>query len=426
LGLWIFSPTLMSRFLPTDYAEKAHDFIKVSFHSPTCCSMCHSEITGLWKKGVKCKACGLVVGQGHDNCHAQAMLTLCEKKEQGESSVSCEKGMEDTKSIKYDAGKQKVLSSANKASMDRESSLGNIRRRSVYDRPHKFSFHTYGAPAYCSVCQGLLVGLWSQGLQCEVCCLNVHRGEGIDDHDDCKMEALLWPCAGEKMEEEHIMTLREAIKLSPHFIKDVTNQMGKDLHSQAKEIVVGAGVDEERSKKLRRLRKKIVAAVEALDAIEERGEIYSICILLGMHVLLAILTLLAGLLFFNIALRPKLGRGLRDSSIFQLALMNELTLFCSVRVYFMVLALVIRHYALLFMRKSIIIDCFLRDMFGIDAEDDLGISVAGAARRARSWSDRIVISTGITVCVAYLLWTFNQANVKYVQAMVQDYVGAEL
>ena len=67
---------------------------------------------------------------------------------------------------------------------------------------HKFKEHTYKSPTNCGICNGLLVGLWSQGLQCETCGLNVHRGEGIDGHDDCRREALLTSCSGKKIEEE--------------------------------------------------------------------------------------------------------------------------------------------------------------------------------------------------------------------------------
>ena len=64
----------------------------------------------------------------------------------------------------------------------------------LYDLAHKFAEHTYRSPTNCDICHGLLVGLWSQGLQCEKCGVNCHRGEGIGDHDDCLAEALLAPC----------------------------------------------------------------------------------------------------------------------------------------------------------------------------------------------------------------------------------------
>lgn len=385
-------PTLtrISALLPAHYKDEEHHvFESVTLDSTTECGICKS--TGIWKQGVQCKDCGFLVCQAEGVCHAEAMLSPCDKKllelSSGRPSLS-------------------TPNASDKQEQQSESSLRRLVRRhkSVYDRPHKFKLHSYGSPTYCAVCQGLLAGLWSQGLQCELCGLNVHRGEGIREHDDCHLEAIVWPCAGKKIEEDHVVTLREAMKLSPHFIKDVTDQIGKDLHSHAKEIVVEAGVQEERSKKLRRLRQKIVAMVEALDAVEERGELYCIYILLRFHVVLAFFMLCSGLVFFRFLLSPRVGITLGNSANFHLALLHELTVYCTYRVYCMIGAIVIRYAALLFMRKSIMVDCFLRDIFGIDAERDLGISVVGAARRTRTWSDRLVVSTGLTCCIAVFLW----------------------
>ena len=64
----------------------------------------------------------------------------------------------------------------------------------LYDLAHKFAEHTYRSPTNCDICHGLLVGLWSQGLQCEKCGVNCHRGEGIGDHDDCSPRPC-WPRA---------------------------------------------------------------------------------------------------------------------------------------------------------------------------------------------------------------------------------------
>lgn len=283
-----------------------------------------------------------------------------------------------------------------------------IHRRSVYDVPHKFKLHSYGSPTYCAVCQGLLAGLWSQGLQCEVCCLNVHRGEGIDEHDDCRLEALLWPCAGKKVDEDQVMMLREAMQLSPHFIRDVTDQIGKDLHSHAKDIVVEAGVEEERSKKLRRVREKILTTIKALDAWEERGELYCIYLLLRLKLAFCLLVMVVGVVTFNVALCPKFGLRFRDAYVFHFAFMHQLTVFCSIHLCLVVICLMVRVGAHLFMRKSIILDRLLRGMFGIDAEQDLGISIAAAARRLRTWSDRALISAVSTCVAAMFLWTIKQ------------------
>lgn len=60
---------------------------------------------------------------------------------------------------------------------------------------HQFEVHSYRAPTNCTLCSGLLVGLWSQGLQCKMCRMNIHRGQGLGEHDDCRAEALMTPCS---------------------------------------------------------------------------------------------------------------------------------------------------------------------------------------------------------------------------------------
>lgn len=236
--------------------------------------------------------------------------------------------------------------------------------------------------------------------------------EGVGEHDDCRMEALMWPCNGEPLEEDHVMTLREAMALSPHFIKDVTDQMGKDLHSHAKEIVVSAGVDEERTKKLRRLRTQIIAAVERLDAMDELGELYCICVLLRLHMILAVTMLLVGILVFRVALSPKMGLDVSNANAFRLTLASELTASFTARLHLMVLAIGLRYGALLFHRKAIMVDRFLHDVFGIDAEKDFGISVVSASRRTRTWSDRFVVATGLACCIVIICWILCQPSLE--------------
>ena len=77
---------------------------------------------------------------------------------------------------------------------------------------------------------------------------------------------------------------------------------------------------------------------------------------------------------------------------------------CSLHTAIFFLALVLRHYSRKFRRKANIIDRFMRDFLQMDAEQDVGISVIGATRRASNWSDRLVLSTGVSCIVASLLW----------------------
>lgn len=426
----------LSRYLPENFSKQAHIFTPTTMDSTTTkCQVCNDTIpSNIFNKTkvLQCQECGFLVAEGghpkqHDDCHARAMLETCSKKLQDNSK--------ETDGQEEGVIKQSTDSSANdenETNEDRNENSGlafvkqfsgitrTTRRKTKYEQPHKFKVHSYGAPTYCAVCQGLLAGLWSQGLQCEVCHLNIHKGEGLEGHDDCRMEALLWPCAGEPVEEENVITLREAMALSPNFFREVTEQMGKDLHSAAKEVVVGAGVEEERSKKLYRLRAKIVEYLELLDAMEERGELYCMYILLRLHLLLAFAVMLTGFLIFRLALCFKSGGlVLGNSTINYLTFMNELTVFGTMRVFYTVLALVLRFYARLFLQKSIMIDRFLRDVFGIDAEQDLGISVAGAARRTRSWCDRLVLATGVTCGAAVIMWLLFQPSLKDHEAMFE-------
>lgn len=251
-------------------------------------------------------------------------------------------------------------------------------------------------------------------------------GEGIDEHDDCKSEALFAMCPGKMIEEENTMTLTEAVKKSPHFFQDVKEQISKDLMTHVKGAVVDGGVEGERSKNLRRMREKLVPLVEALDAIEARGEAYSMFVLLRLHTIIALIVSFAGLLIFIIALCPKLGFGLLDASVFHLAVMHELTVLGTIHVCLVIIAFLLRSYSILFKRKSVIIEEYLIDMFGINSAEDFGISVVGAAIRARAWSQRIMITTTITSVTALLLWHIEQPTLDELRrALSEDYLRAQ-
>jgi hypothetical protein len=222
------------------------------------------------------------------------------------------------------------------------------------------------------------------------------------------------------------MTLHEAIKRSPRFLKDISEQMNKDLMTHAKEVVVEAGVEGERSKNLRRLKQWLVPKLESLDAIEARGEVYSIFVLLRLHIIIAFIVSVAGLLLFIIALCPKLGFSFLEASIFRLALMHELTVLGTIHICLVSLALLLRFYAIVFKQKSIIIEQYLTEMFGINAKEDFGISVVGASIRARAWSHRIMITSTLTCIIALLAWHMEQPTLDELRrALSEDYLRAE-
>jgi len=280
-----------------------------------------------------------------------------------------------------------------------------------YELAHKFAEHTYKSPTNCGICRGLLVGLWSQGLQCETCGLNVHRGEGVDGHDDCRGEALLSPCSGKKIEEDQpTTTLREAMKQSPNFFQDVKQQMNRDIKSHVKSAVVASGVEGERSKKLRRFRERLVPLVEMVDSVEARGEIISFLVLMSFHVCIAIALALVSFAGFVLALWPR--HGLLTSSALRSAFLHDCTVLCTMHVCLLLLSLILRRMATGCKRKSIIFDQFLRDVFKIDAQEDLGISVAGATTRARAWTGRLVLTSTVTCFATILVWHIVESPVE--------------
>ena len=278
---------------------------------------------------------------------------------------------------------------------------------------HELQDHTYSTPTNCDVCSGLLVGLWSQGLRCRVCGLNVHRGEGINDHDDCRASCLLTPCSGPLAEIEKAgepIKLREAFnqvrqiaKESPTFLKDVRAQMDKDIKSHAKHVVVKKSAEAERSKKLRRLRAKLVPFVEAVDAVEAWGEAITLLVMLLLHIAVSGVATVISLVGFIVSLWPWRGPA-NVSSVFQLAMIHNATVIHALHVIFFLLALLLRRATYIFKRKAKLFDQFLRDVVKIDAEEDLGISVDDFATRARSWSNRVAVSAGIMCVATFVHW----------------------
>ncbi|XP_049877796.1 protein kinase C isoform X2 [Pectinophora gossypiella] len=113
-----------------------HKFMATFLRQPTFCSHCREFIWGLGKQGYQCQVCTCVV---HKRCHS-SVVTKCPgmKEEQGGVGVS---------------GGQ----------------------RFSVNVPHRFVVHSYKRFTFCDHCGSLLYGLIKQGLQCEVCSMNVHK-----------------------------------------------------------------------------------------------------------------------------------------------------------------------------------------------------------------------------------------------------------
>jgi len=292
-----------------------------------------------------------------------------------------------------------------------------IFRESTQEHAHSFYEHSYKAPTYCQICNGLLVGLWSQGFRCKICHMNVHRGEGIGDHHDCKGEAILTPCPGpdaekdQRREEESaklgdvIAQIRELAN-NPNFIKEVTDQLDKDVKARAKDVIVEAAVDDERDKNLRRLKAALVPLVHKMDAVAANGELYVLMVLLGLQALAAIAQKIISLGLFTLVLAPR--HGLMTRSAFQLAAMHDSTVTSALHTVLFVVSALLFYLTSLFKRKAAIVDRFFRDALRMDAETDIGISVADAAVRAKFWSKRIYISSLIAVTTSFVIWHFYQ------------------
>ncbi|KAK7082534.1 hypothetical protein SK128_023090 [Halocaridina rubra] len=118
-----------------------HKFMATFLRQPTFCSHCRDFIWGLGKQGYQCQICTCVV---HKRCH-QSVVTRCPGSKGGEA-------VSEEPSIK-----------------------GTGQQRFNVNVPHRFSVHSYKRFTFCDHCGSLLYGLIRQGLQCEVCNMNVHK-----------------------------------------------------------------------------------------------------------------------------------------------------------------------------------------------------------------------------------------------------------
>uniref|UniRef100_T1IFK2 Protein kinase C n=1 Tax=Rhodnius prolixus TaxID=13249 RepID=T1IFK2_RHOPR len=111
-----------------------HKFMATFLRQPTFCSHCRDFIWGIGKQGYQCQVCTCVV---HKRCHL-LVVTKCP-------------GMKDETSQTVQAQRFNV------------------------NLPHRFVMHNYKRFTFCDHCGSLLYGLIKQGLQCEVCNMNVHK-----------------------------------------------------------------------------------------------------------------------------------------------------------------------------------------------------------------------------------------------------------
>uniref|UniRef100_H2YRI0 Protein kinase C n=1 Tax=Ciona savignyi TaxID=51511 RepID=H2YRI0_CIOSA len=121
-----------------------HKFLATYLRQPTFCSHCKDFIWGLvGKQGYQCQSCTCVV---HKRCH-ELVLKKC---------PGCKTEIPNP-------------------------SLGRIN----FNVPHKFRPHNYPFFTFCDHCGSLLYGLYSQGLQCKACKLNVHKRCAANISNSC-------------------------------------------------------------------------------------------------------------------------------------------------------------------------------------------------------------------------------------------------
>jgi Phorbol esters/diacylglycerol binding domain (C1 domain) len=307
---------------------------------------------------------------------------------------------------------------------------------------HVFEPHTYQKPTKCDICTGLLVGLWSQGLQCRECGMNVHRGEGSNDHTNCRAEALLQDggCRRHRQQailqcqpvtsndntspnnnsnnnlSDAIQQVRQLAREQPNFFQDVKAQIDRDLKSRVKSIIVSKGAEEQRNKSLLRFRNNVVVPTAALlDRIESPQQHswggynkLAYAILMLFHLTTVAMVCVATWMGLSIALwginnnnntTDKTERSLVSSHMAAIVYAFHLALASVV--------LLLRRLILSMHRKSKVLDQFLHEVFSLSAEEDLGMSVHQFATRARLWSRRLTNSTVTMLLVTFFFYRWT-------------------
>mmetsp|Transcript_1263 Transcript_1263/g.3563 ORF Transcript_1263/g.3563 Transcript_1263/m.3563 type:complete len:342 (-) Transcript_1263:112-1137(-) len=294
------------------------------------------------------------------------------------------------------------------------------------DMPHSFASQTYGRPTYCDICGGLLAGLLYQGLQCSECGMNVHHGQGQGDHDDCRAEALLrtsCPCRkddemkGDKDPEPPLSSALRSMKPM-----EVIRQIDRDFMAHAKKAVVATGVEEERPRKFKRLRKHVDAWRQSFQKFESLGVVRVTILWLSVELGLSLLFAIVAYVAVILALLPLrlLENGnenavmLPSRRLLRFAWFHAVTILCYTQTIVWIVVVLLWRVGRLLHRKVRIVDRFLTDIMEMNPREDLGVSVQEVSVWWNRWCIRALRSSTLSLLVIMLLWwRVHQRDVLY-------------
>jgi hypothetical protein len=287
------------------------------------------------------------------------------------------------------------------------------------ERAHQFEIYTYQRPTYCDVCDGLLVGLWRQGRQCQHCGMNVHHGEGKGEHDDCKAEALLTACWGEKPShnERRLVDpdqqqqppiqfpdwqqIQRFFQNHPNLWEEFTEQTEKDFMKNITEHIIEQATDNERTRKIKRAREYVILPTlrQLTSAENVQLPFFPILWLLSYHIVALTAVAILTAMMFGTALLPT-DHGVTSDGI----LLHTATVGLSIQVDMVVFAVLMRYLSLHFKRKEMIVDNFLQEVATLHVEEDFGVSVQNFSAICRRWSDRFVVTNAIMLVMNVMIW----------------------
>ncbi|CAL4128339.1 unnamed protein product, partial [Meganyctiphanes norvegica] len=115
-----------------DGGGTSHQFHVHSYKTPTFCVLCSHLLYGLVKQGMQCQVCKMNI---HFKCQIYARANCGT-----EASHIEQNNAEEAEAVV----------------------------------PHQFQIHNYKRPTGCAYCSAMLYGLVKQGMQCQVCKMNIH------------------------------------------------------------------------------------------------------------------------------------------------------------------------------------------------------------------------------------------------------------